>query len=170
MTDIFISYAKSDFKQAETLRTALVPTTAKVFLAEQSIESGAIWINSILRALDECICVFLIVSEDSCASPYVQQEIGVAIGLKKPIVPMILHPFAGTLPGLVQRYQVLDLAAKTQPQLITKIAELGNDVVKYRLILRSSSPLFPFNLANMLAYKINPNLFNQIPDWLQKER
>lgn len=132
MADVFISYANEDEGFAQDVKRSLESSGVTVFLSQLSIGSGSIWIDRILDELSRCLCVFLLVSEKSCSSPYVQQEIGVAIGTKKPIVPIVRDDHTGTLPGLVARYQMLDFRTKAPSDINEHLAQLGKRIVARR--------------------------------------
>ena len=159
-SDVFFSYAAHDAELAEQLCEPLTAAGAKVFLAHRSVEGGSIWADRLLRELDAALCLFFLVTEEACGSAYVQQEIGVAIGLKKPVVPIVARAFEGELPGLVQRYQRIDLSAHTPETRLARLSELGAKVAKRRKLVDTISDSSLLWLVSKVV-RLDRN-----PDWL----
>ena len=71
----------------------------KSFLAELSIVEGNRWNDEIWKNLKEAKTIIFLASKTACQSPYINQEIGAAIGHGKTIVPVVWDMPPEDLPG-----------------------------------------------------------------------
>lgn len=110
MPDIFISFSSVDEGTARFIHRNLVEQGVSAFLASATLQPGQLWSPEILEALRTSDCVLFLASKSACASPWVQQELGFAIGAKKKLIPIIWDAEPTELPGWVGGYQVLNLA------------------------------------------------------------
>lgn len=113
MTDIFISYSFKDKDKAESLSKPLTDAGLDVFWAPYSVRPGERWDEQILSNLKTSLCVLFLASKASCASPVVQQEVGIALGTKKNLIPIVWDMDPSKLPGWVRNVQALDLRNTT---------------------------------------------------------
>lgn len=73
MTEIFLSYAREDWEQAERLAKALENRGCSVFW-DRIIPAGKTWHENIESALEEANCVLVAWSNASVRSPWVREE------------------------------------------------------------------------------------------------
>lgn len=126
MPDVFISHSSSDRQLAEFLHRHLTSESLSVFLAPVSLLPGQRWSQQILRALETSNWVLFLASRAACASAWVQQELGVALGKQKKLVPIVWDMPTSELPGWTHHIQAVDLARASPEQIqaqITAIAE-----------------------------------------------
>jgi hypothetical protein len=115
--DVFISYSSADLELARFAHEHLKKQGLESFMAEISLQPGQRWSEAILSNLRASDWVILLASQKACASPYVQQEFGVALGstigaiggASKTIVPVIWDMEPSKLPGWMSHFQALDL-------------------------------------------------------------
>ena len=86
---IFVSYSKHDKLRAERLAQQLLSTPINVYIAEHLVIQRRELPLPIARAIIECDLFVLIWSKHAQESECVQQEIGRASILNKPILPLI---------------------------------------------------------------------------------
>ncbi|WP_374494878.1 toll/interleukin-1 receptor domain-containing protein [Zoogloea sp.] len=125
MPDIFISYSTSDAEAARFIHRNLVDQGVSVFLAAASLQLGQQWSPDTLEALRGADCVLFLASRSACASPWVQQELGYAIGAKKKLIPIIWDMKPTELPGWVSGYQALDLAHRSAQEVKQEVAAIA---------------------------------------------
>jgi hypothetical protein len=125
MPDIFISYSTSDEKAAQFIHRNLVAEGISAFLASTSLQPGQQWSPEVLQALRNSECVLFLASRAACSSPWVQQELGFAIGAKKKLIPIIWNIKPTELPGWVAGYQALDLANHSAEQVQAEVAAIA---------------------------------------------
>jgi len=126
MPDVFVSHSVKDKERAESLSKPLTDAGLDVFRAPLSVSPGERWDETILKKLKTSPCVLFLASKASCASPVVQQEVGVALGTQKNLVPIVWDMDPSELPGWVRNVQALDLRNTSlldARQQVSKIAE-----------------------------------------------
>jgi len=119
--DVFISYARADAKLAKFVYDQLRAEGLDVFLAHVSVEPGQRWSPGIITALKRSAWVIFLASNAACESHFVNHEFGVALGSRKPIVPVVWDQSPKRLPGWMAQFQALDLrhdfASRVGPEL-----------------------------------------------------
>ncbi len=87
---IFLSYASSDRARALHLADLLEASRVAVWIDRKSIAGGTSWSAEIVRGIEQCAALIVLLSEAAVASPNVQQEIQLAWESRKPILPVLL--------------------------------------------------------------------------------
>ena len=91
---VFVSYSTKDKFFAELLEKNFSDNLITVWRDVGSIRAGDEWRNSIDAGIDNCSVLVLALSSASCLSHYVTYEWARAIGLGKPIIPVMLEECA----------------------------------------------------------------------------
>ena len=126
MTDVFISHAQADLPLAEYLHRHLTQEGLSIYLASVSMSPGERWKQSILDNLRSSTWVICLASRAACESHWVMQEMGVAIGANKKLVPFVWDMPPDALPGWMQQYQAVNLGDASQEEAkaaIVRVAE-----------------------------------------------
>lgn len=128
MTDVFISHAKADQPLAEFLHRHLTQEGISTYLASVSMSPGEQWMPAILDNLRSSTWVICLASRAACESHWVMQEMGVAIGVNKKLVPIVwdIHPDA--LPGWMRQYQTVNLAGANREEAQVAIGRIANTI------------------------------------------
>ena len=138
MPDVFISYSTQNANIAQFIHRHLIAENLSVYLAEISLVPGQKWKDEILRNLKGSPWVIFLASNAACGSAIVQQEMGVALGTGKQIVPIVWDMDPATLPGWLAGYQALDLRKLSLDDANIRISSIAKkikaDVVQGRLI------------------------------------
>ena len=134
MADVFISYSSPDEPLARFVYQHLQADGVTVFLAPVSLHPGEHWSPTVLASLRSSDWVVFLASRGACASPYVQQELGIAIGSNKKIVPVIWEIQPSELPGWASNYQSLDLRNKSIDQVRADITAIAARIKSNKLI------------------------------------
>ncbi|MEW5747206.1 MAG: toll/interleukin-1 receptor domain-containing protein [Candidatus Thermoplasmatota archaeon] len=87
---VFVSHSAKDKHQLELIRGAIRGTGARPYVAEENVTPGAKLSTKIRNKIEECDVFLLILTENSAASAYVNQEIGYALGLEKFVLPIVI--------------------------------------------------------------------------------
>ncbi|MCC6614075.1 MAG: TIR domain-containing protein [Anaerolineae bacterium] len=90
MSQIFISYSRTDEAFARQLAEALSNADAKVWLDVEDIPVGMNWSSAIQQGLDTCDLMIVIISPASMASRNVEDEWQFYLDEGKPVVPVLL--------------------------------------------------------------------------------
>jgi TIR domain len=83
---IFVSYSSrdSDFVHSEIERLEL--QGYKFWYDKEELQPGRIWAEEISKAIRECACFIVFITQDAIASPYVLVEIEQALEMRKPFI------------------------------------------------------------------------------------
>jgi len=103
---VFISYSTNDFPVVEHVRRLLTNPPVEFFIAEYSVSPGSQLNETIVTAIKNCDLFVLLWSRNSQFSDYVPQEIGIARGNNKPILPIVLEDGL-QLPGFIKELKYL---------------------------------------------------------------
>ena len=133
MTDAFISYASEDEKLARFVHEHLSAEGITTFLASVSIRPGEHWSPTVISELRTAQWVIFLASRAACNSAYVQQELGIAIGANKKIVPIIWEIRPSELPGWAAGLQSIDLSQRTINQAREDIAGIAEQIKSKKL-------------------------------------
>ena len=125
MADVFISHASSELELASFLRRHLETEGLSVYVAELDVQPGQKWMPTIVQMLKSSQWILCLASKRACASPWVMQEMGIAIGTNKKLIPIVWDMSRSQLPAWMQQYQAVDLGAnhESSRDAISLIAE-----------------------------------------------
>lgn len=126
MTDVFISHAASEINLANFLKRHLEAEGHSVYVAALDVKPGEMWMPTILENLKSSQWILCLASRNACASPWVMQEMGAAIGSNKKLVPIVWDQSPGELPAWMRQYQAVELGhgEDTARAAIGRIADL----------------------------------------------
>jgi hypothetical protein len=91
---VFISYSRKDLAFVKRLAADLEARGLAVWLDKGDITPGAEWKAALENAVATCAAFILVLSPDSVKSPYVQQELALAVAGKRPIFPVFYRKTA----------------------------------------------------------------------------
>lgn len=124
--DVFISHAQVDLPLAQYLHRHLSQEGLSVYLATVSMAPGEQWKQAILDNLRSATWVVCLASRAACESEWVMQEMGIAIGSNKKLVPIVWDISPQELPGWMRGYQAVNLGEANQEEAraaVEKISE-----------------------------------------------
>ena len=133
MPDIFISYSNRDQKFADFVHRHLALEGLDVFMASASLRPGSQWSPEIKANLITCSWVLFLASKAACQSAYVQQELGMALGANKRIVPIVWDIDPSQLPGWMKQFHALNLRNTTPMQIQSSIAAIARRIKSDKL-------------------------------------
>ena len=123
--NVFISYSTLDMAVEDTIKKKLDGLGVVVFVAEYSVTPGEILTKKILEEIRICDVFILLWSNNSKSSEWVPQEIGIARGAEKFIIPIMLESNV-TPPAFISDLKYLEIHSNPTVallQLQTMIAE-----------------------------------------------
>lgn len=101
---LFISHCSSIKKEAKQLRDELGAYGVSAFVAHEDIKPTKIWLTEIEKALDSMDALVALLTPDFPNSEWCDQEVGIAIGKNKLLIPIRLgidpYGFMGKYQGL----------------------------------------------------------------------
>lgn len=92
MPRIFISHSHQDDVWCQELVTNLQALNCDVWIDQQGLPGGVVWISTIERELNSRDIFLLIVTPESWTSEWVQEELRLALAKRKHILPLLLKP------------------------------------------------------------------------------
>ena len=113
---VFVSYSSKDMSIVEQVRTALQGVGAEPFVAEHDIAPGESLRTSIITAIERADAFVLLWSGASSRAEWVRQEVGIATGMNRLIIPVLLSPEA-RLPSFLADTKYLSLCSDLQKGL-----------------------------------------------------
>ena len=139
----FISHSSKNYEIANILKNQFINFGISGFVAHKDIEPAKKWIEEIRTALKSMEVMLLLVTEDSCKSWWVNQEIGFALSQNIPIIPVKLDQHDPK--GFISEIQAMKLSKEHiisgQYDTIKKLV----DCIKNKL---PKHPAFKKNLLN----------------------
>ena len=126
--DVFISHAHVDLPFAQYLHRHLSQEGLNVYLATVSMAPGEQWKQAILDRLRSSTWVICLASRAACESHWVMQEMGVAIGANKKLVPIIWDVLPQELPGWMREYQAVNLGGANQEEARVAIERISETI------------------------------------------
>jgi hypothetical protein len=110
---VFVSYSTKDIPNVDALRQFLQFPEVECFVSEYAVAPGAPIATTTKGAILGCDLFVLLWSKNAMASEWVSQEIGIAHGNHKPILPFVLEQGLA-LPGFIK--ELRSVAAFQNPQ------------------------------------------------------
>lgn len=105
--NVFISYSSKNLHIVDWARSTLAqPGVTEVFAAEYSVLPSHVLNDAIIRAIRGCDLFVLLWSHDARTSDYVPQEIGIAVGCNKTILPVVMEENV-PVPGFITNLKYL---------------------------------------------------------------
>lgn len=125
MADCFISYSSEDEEFADYVASELRAHGLSVFHASDSLNPGDDWSEEIKRKLNGSTWVIQLASRMACQSPWVQQELGMAVGGSKTLIPVVWDMPPNELPGWAPESQALDLRGADPDETRRQVVQLA---------------------------------------------
>jgi TIR domain len=126
--DVFISHAQADLPLAQFLHRHLSQEGLSAYLATVSMAPGEKWRQVILDNLRSSTWVICLASRAACESHWVMQEMGVAIGANKKLVPIVWDVAPHELPGWMREYQAVNLGGANQEEARAAIDRISETI------------------------------------------
>jgi WD40 repeat protein len=89
MSDVFISYSRTDKEFAAWLHESLIARGKDVWIDVEDIRPSATWLDEILAAIESAGAVIFLLSPEAAASEVCTQEIDRAVSLHKRLIPVV---------------------------------------------------------------------------------
>ncbi len=90
MISVFISYAHEDSLVIDIIRSLLAAAGYAIWIDRELISGGDVWRARIVEAIESSDVFLLALSPNSVKSKYVLQELNIADGEGKPILPVVI--------------------------------------------------------------------------------
>lgn len=109
---VFFSHSSQDADWVERVGAQATAAGVEMYLAEHDVRPGQQLGDKVTQAIEASDAVIVLLSKNSLASIYVQQEIGVAHHAEKLVIPILMGEVVGTDLGILngREYVLLDPA------------------------------------------------------------
>lgn len=157
----FVSYSTAEKRLAGRLKSYLISYCGfDVFLAHDDIRLSTEWVNEVIGAINKSDYFIPLITQNFKGSEYTNQETGIALALKKKIIPIRVHmnPY-----GFIKKYQAFPYRQKEHPdgtvtdnllQLATQIALLGTHYKDEVIHLKSTNSII-YALLTSRSFEIS---------------
>lgn len=85
---VFVSHASRERHLADAICVGLEATDIRCWIAPRDIPPGAEWANAIIKGLESCEMLLLVLSGESVTSQHVLREVERAVNRRMPIMPV----------------------------------------------------------------------------------
>ncbi len=120
--EFFLCYNHADRVLAGQIKAKLVAGGHHGFLAHEDIDVPREWRPEIRKNLDSCSALIAIVTANFSASAYANQEAGIVMGKRKPVISL---KFGAELPGFLESYQAIPASADSLDEAVEEAIEAG---------------------------------------------
>lgn len=142
---VFVSYSTKDIPNADTLRSFLQFPDVECFVSEYAIMPGSPIAATTKAAILACDLFVLLWSKNAMGSEWVSQEIGIAHGNQRPILPFVLEQGL-SLPGFIKELRFV--AAFQNPQ--QAMYSLRETVLRNSLVKQNQQALGALAIGGLL--------------------
>lgn len=154
---IFVSYSTLDLTQVELLRSQLSNTPIDLFIAEHSVTAGANLSETIKSSISCCDLFVVVWSKNAKESGWVSQEIGQALALQKPILPLVLdkeHPPSGFVSNIkyIPMYEGVPQALHKAEEIIMRAYENKHERMQAERKRKESDDMAKLGVAAFLLW------------------
>jgi len=119
----FLSHSMLDASEVEKLQETIVGLGVSVYLAENDPQPGVNLAAKVLAEIKASDAVIVLLAEGGASSPWVQQEIGVAMAAGKLVVPIVQAGIDVKMAGLAGlEYISVDFASPGDAAVIVSSA------------------------------------------------
>ena len=122
--EVFLSYATRDEASAQRICDYLEKAAVPVWMAPRDVPAGALYADAIVRAINACRTLVLVLSQDAVDSSHVGKEIERASSKRKPVVAVRLDAteLTPSLEYFLSESQWIDARAGLEPALPKLVA------------------------------------------------
>ena len=147
---VFVSYSTNDFPIVERVRRLLSSPEVEVFIAEYSVEPSQPLSQEMINGIRACDLFILLWSRNSKSSEWVPQEIGIARGVDKTILPIVLEDGL-SLPAFIRDIKYLSAYRNPAESYLW----LQQNIFNRAKEKRQQNALVLLGLAGMFVWLIN---------------
>ncbi|WIG61481.1 MAG: hypothetical protein OJF49_004229 [Ktedonobacterales bacterium] len=127
-TRLFVSHSTQDNAWCRVLVAALQGAGYDVWYDEQGLTGGATWVETLQREVQSREVFVVVLTPEAWASPWVQEEVKLALATRRTILPVMLKPTA--VEGFLVTRQWVDVSALDAPTGAQRVlTALGSPVV-----------------------------------------
>jgi hypothetical protein len=146
--EVFLSHSTQDLVHVALVKRQIEALGIDVYLAEHDPRPGTSIATKVEQAMHRCHAVVVLITHTSINSAYVQQEVGLARALGKPIVPIVELGVEKARLGMLGEVEYLELDLSHPELALAKV----------------SASLQPFVLAQVSRVDVSLTVRQQPPE------
>lgn len=141
MKGVFLSYARGDEPVARELTASLGQEQLMGWMDQTDIAAGEAIACKVKESLREASVIVVLLSERSLRNQWVQFEIGAAIGMNKPIIPILIGQpgIEPSLPQWLERTMCVDARGRPMEEVAKKVARALSDLTARGLVMTKAA-------------------------------
>lgn len=129
---VFLSHSSRNRNLVISIRNQLKKAGIGVYLAEEHPQPGKNLPQKIINNIKSSDCVVVLLTDTGVRSQFVNQEIGAARALSKPVIPMVEKKVIRKIGGLLAGLELITFD-KTKPE--QAISEISSYISRLKLSL-----------------------------------
>ena len=139
---VFISYSSKEADSANLVHSYLEGNGIPCWIASQNIQGGESFAEAIFDAIEECSAFVMIASAASDYSMHVSNELSLALGNRKTIIPFRIQEFTPSKKNryLLQHAQWIDAFEDTNKALKNLLAAVQKALPKQKVEKTATPP------------------------------
>jgi len=122
----FISHSTKDRNLVLSISNNLKATGISVYLAEEDPQPGMNLPQKIVNNIKSADCMIVVLTDPGIRSQFVNQEIGVAKAVNRPIIPMVEKKVKGKIKGLLAGRELIIFDKANPKQAIKKVSSYAS--------------------------------------------
>jgi hypothetical protein len=119
----FISHSNSDHRLVNHLYKVLAHFGITVYLAEYDLQPFQFLSTKVTQNIKDSDCVIVLLTKNGLASKYVHNEIGIAIGFGRPIIPIVEKGTSQNELAVLQGREYIEYEPNNSEVVLIKTAE-----------------------------------------------
>src|SRR5436309_2331029 len=124
MIQIFLSHSSKDHTLVEPIRAQAHAIEVEVYLHELHSEPGASMSIKIKEAIKASQALVVLITPNTIPSPYVNQEIGFALGQGLPVIPLVTAGVGSEQLAMLEGTEYIEFDNNQPQHALTKLTSL----------------------------------------------
>jgi hypothetical protein len=120
--EVFLSHSCDDLQHVALVKRQIEALGVDVYLAEHDVRPGTSIAAKVQEAIKRCHAVVVLITGKSIDSVFVQQEVGIARGFEKPIVPIVEKGVDTSRLGILREVEYLELDLANPEEALAKVS------------------------------------------------
>jgi hypothetical protein len=129
----FLSHSMKDQAVVELLRQQIETLGVELYLAEHDPRPGTPLADKVIDQIRRCEAMVVLLTEAGATAPFVQQEIGVARGADKLIVPIVQEGINGNMLAMLAGVERIDVDFTRPAEALATVASKLEPLVEAQI-------------------------------------
>jgi hypothetical protein len=139
--DFFISYRYEDRYLAGRVAQLLSASKQDFFLAHEDIDPSDDFEDKVKERIEACTAVIAIVTPSYADAAYPNQEVGMALGLKKPIIPFWFPEVKSSKLGFLRAVNAIQTSEQRLSEAVSKAVDFAEQKILANYVSSPDGPI-----------------------------